>query len=319
MLKKFIIIVFHIFCYIALLSCVDASAKEGDNISVTPNPDNQTNLENRKNAKDNTNKTTLEFMNYCKTYNGYLDRLAMYGNRFDNQDYDADGLNDRVYRSVFRVIKESKYGNYTELNTRFRIDFGNGSTLEIGDFEDVCLGIYLIGSDLTSDGINEIIFVGRHEASTIPDSSGESGIYHKTEIGYELMPLPRPDDWNMNNKYEKYNFGYSAYKTSVKDNKVTIYSPMLDYKHTLIIDDKNEEAISYFNQYPYNDTITGPVHWINVTEYNNKRTIVLYNHIGSKYTDIDIAVYMNWQDGKFKPVKAEVVPTYRNLTIQEFY
>jgi hypothetical protein len=116
-------------------------------------------------------------MEYCKTYNGFLDQLARYGNRFDNQDYDGDGLYDRVYRSVFDVVKESKFGNYLTLNTRFRIDFGNGSTLAIGDFEDLCLGLYLLGKDLTGDGTNEIIFVGRHEASTIPDSSGEIGVY----------------------------------------------------------------------------------------------------------------------------------------------
>lgn len=316
MLKKFIVLIIYIFCYITLLNCLVASAKEGDNISVTPSPENKINSNSENSTKDKTNKIELEFMEYCNKYNGYLDQLAMYGNRFDNQDYDADGLYDRVYRSLFRVVKESKYGNYTESNTRFRLDFGNGSTLEIGNFEDICLGIYLIGKDLTGDGINEIIFVGRHEASTIPDSSGVSGVYHKTENGYELMPLPRPDDWDKENKYEKYDFGYSAYKKSMKDNKVTIYSPKLDYKHTLIIDGKDEGAIRYFNEYPYDDAITGPVHWVKVTEFNDKPTLVLYNHIGSKYSDNDIAVYLQWKDGKFKPVKIDVIPTYRNLTLE---
>jgi hypothetical protein len=29
-----------------------------------------------------------------------------------------------------------------------------------------------------------------------------------------------------------------------------------------------------------------------------------------------MAVYLQWQDGKFKPVKVKIMPTYQNLTLE---
>jgi hypothetical protein len=65
------------------------------------------------------------------------------------------------------------------------------------------------------------------------------------------MSLPRPDNWNKDDKFAKYNFGYSAYMTPLKDNKVSIYSPKLDFKGTLIIDSNIAGAITYFKEFPY--------------------------------------------------------------------
>lgn len=110
------------------------------------------------------------YMDECYTYEGY--------DSFVGQDYDEDGLIDRVWRED---IKNSSMGSY-------RIEFGNGDVLlveKIGDgFPDITCG------DLDGDGINEILFRAIIWGSTDPDSYGEWAVFKKNGSTYEMLKLP---------------------------------------------------------------------------------------------------------------------------------
>lgn len=253
-----------------------------------------------------SNKLKIQFEDYYQKYNGYIDQVAMFNNRYDNQDYDGDGLFDRIYRSVISLgsIRKSTHG-YTSSFCKYRIDFGNGDTLEIGDFDDVFTGIQIFGYDLTGDGVNEIIFCGRHEASTFSPSGSEIAVYEKLGNEYRMMFLPRShDNYNITDEFD---IGYNFYKLRMKNNIVTIYCPETYFKETMVITDLT--GIKNFMQTSYNEPIGSPAWKISVKEYKGVSSLILYNHIGSKYCDKDVATYLIWREVEFKPVKMKLVST----------
>jgi len=63
---------------------------------------------------------------------------------------------------------------------------------------------------------------------------------------------------------------------------------------------------------PCKDSIADPAGKVKVTDYNGLPTLVLYMHIGFKYYDKDFAVYLAWENGKFKPVDIKIEPTQDN-------
>ena len=116
-------------------------------------------------------------------YSGYMDEADEYllQDEFIGQDYDGDGITDRVYREWYQ---EDQTAVYT-------ISFGNGRELitptgwETG-FPHVRAG------DITGDGEAEILFTLSYDTSTDPMSFGEMWVfeYDKAGNGYKEMSLP---------------------------------------------------------------------------------------------------------------------------------
>jgi hypothetical protein len=52
------------------------------------------------------NKLDIEFDDYYLKCNGYIYQVAMFDNKYDIQDYDGDGLTDRIYRKVFDLYRK---------------------------------------------------------------------------------------------------------------------------------------------------------------------------------------------------------------------
>ncbi len=115
-------------------------------------------------------------------YTGYLDECpgwtAKYRSDFADQDYDNDGLRDRVWREN---VEDWALADY-------RIEFGNGEVLSIdsmgGGLPEVQTG------DLTGDGVPEILFSLSYHYSTDETAFGSMALYEKTEEGWQRMELP---------------------------------------------------------------------------------------------------------------------------------
>ena len=241
-------------------------------------------------------KLDITFNEYYSSYSGYIDEIAMFDFTYDNRDYDKDGKNDRIYREVFN----SEENGVLISKCRYRIDFGNGEVLEIGDFSDLFTGIQIISYDITGDKVNEIIFLGQHMASTFPNSYSEIAVYAKKNNQYEMLDLPKPDDWN---ETEVFKVGYSIYIKDIKDNQVTISCPTLDFEEIITID--SDEAQTYFIEMAKEPI--GSFAWnIETMDFNETPTLLLYIDIGYKYYNKDLIVYLIWQNDESTPIKVEI-------------
>jgi len=113
-------------------------------------------------------------------YEGYLDE---YGKlyickKYTNCDFDEDGLTDRVYVTPTKDTDESD-------GYKVRIDFGNGSQLDIDTFFDICTNPYIYSADLRGTGQRSIIVQSIIETSTEPYYYSDFNIYSYTDSGYQ--------------------------------------------------------------------------------------------------------------------------------------
>ncbi|WP_310602142.1 M56 family metallopeptidase [Anaerosporobacter sp.] len=115
-------------------------------------------------------------------YTGWLDECTQWSfyNNFVDQDYDKDGMPDRVYREMAE--------NGEDGECSYRIAFGNGDELIVNDVKNGFLHIQ--GVDLTGDGCNEIVVSLTYVFSTNPAAFGENRIFEKKAEGYERMEWP---------------------------------------------------------------------------------------------------------------------------------
>ncbi len=242
-----------------------------------------------------TNKVDISFNEYISKYSGYLDEVALFDSAYDNKDYDGDGKNDKIRRTI---VNNDTNGATTKI--RYTVEFGNGDALKIGDFDDAFTGISLTGKDLTGDGINEIIFVGAHGASTFPPSSSEIAVFQKDNDGYEMLPLPRTDDWKTSYQPQEYNTGFSVYIKDIDGHKVTFYTSKFDFKETAIIKDK--ATLQYFKEIGI-DGEAGSASWqVQASSCNGAPALAMYINIGSKYYQRNLIVLLTWKNGEFLPI-----------------
>lgn len=115
-------------------------------------------------------------------YTGYLDECLQWSkidrDRFVGQDYDGDGLIDRVWRDN---IEDWAVANY-------RIEFGNGDVLQIDNMGGGEPKIRSV--DLAGDGTPEILVTLEYGYSTDPTAFGSMALFEKTSAGYVQMELP---------------------------------------------------------------------------------------------------------------------------------
>ena len=257
-----------------------------DTESPTPEPVPATDAPGQS---DNPEMTSHE---YLTRYSGYLDEVAMFEGAYDDLDYDGDGLQDRIYRNILDTDE-----NDEAVLIGYRVDFGNGDTLDIGGFDDVWIGVKLIGYDLTNDGVNEIIYCGIHGASTFPPMGSEIAVFTKGDSGYEMLPLPRPDDWEID--ASPYRTGFSIYSKDVTETSATLYSTQYVYEETIDID---SDAYEYCFKMAGNEPVGSNAWAVDVDTIEDVPALVLYVNIGFKYYERELMISLTWQDGEFKPV-----------------
>lgn len=240
----------------------------------------------------------MTYSEFLTGYSGYLDELNMFEGAYDALDYDGDGLYDRVFRGLFDVDED---GN--ALSIGYRVDFGNGDTIEIGPFEDFFTGIELIGYDLTGNGVNEIVYCGSHGGSTFPPEGSEIAVFAKTDTGYEMLFLPRFDDWEID--ASPYATGFSIYSKDVTETSATLYSPQYGYEESIGID---QNAYEYCFKETGNEPVGSQAWRVAVDTVEGVPALVLYVNIGSKYYERNLMVHLTWQDGVYKPVNMGLEP-----------
>lgn len=115
-------------------------------------------------------------------YTGYLDECFQWSkicrDQFVGQDYDGDGLIDRVWRDN---IEDWAVANY-------RIEFGNGDVLQIDNMGGGEPQVRSV--DLAGDGTPEILVTLEYGYSTDPTVYGSMALFEKTPEGYVQMELP---------------------------------------------------------------------------------------------------------------------------------
>jgi len=273
-------------------------SEAAENASISNNADS-----------DNDTKTTDEAKlklshNEMLNYNGYMDAVNenWFGTKYELSDYDGDGINDRVYREASFSDSDKKSEGLVPDKVSFRIDFGNGDSLELGTFDDTFLGIKILGADLTGDGNNEIIFLGHHDAMTEPESYSEIAVFQRTGTKYEKMSLPAPVN---DTSGDTYLVGYPIYAKNDTDSKITLFSDYADYEETIQIE---RTDYNHDERYQDNDLISSYAWGTGTEQYGDKTALVLYQRIGGRdYYKNNLKIVLVWQDGEFKPVKMETV------------
>lgn len=112
-------------------------------------------------------------------YTGYMDECAAWSGyeQFVRQDYDGDGITDRVWRENLSDNTSCYY----------RVEFGNGDRLETRQMGSGMPELQTC--DLDGDGVREILFGQSYGFSTDPNAFGETAIFKRGDSGYEpLMP-----------------------------------------------------------------------------------------------------------------------------------
>jgi hypothetical protein len=115
-------------------------------------------------------------------YEGYVDECAGYfwQEEFQNCDYDADGMPDRLNRSW---SQEDETAVYT-------IEFGNGDTLTVPPGWETGFP-HVQSGDLDEDGEKEILVTLSYDTSTDPSSFGDMWLFDKDASGeYKEVALP---------------------------------------------------------------------------------------------------------------------------------
>lgn len=141
---------------------------------------------------DNTDTTEKTQIFGYMDYTGWLDECTTWTDYEDflDQDYDGDGVIDRVYKEV---ISDNEDGD-----SNYRIAFGNGDELTI---TGIGTGFpKMQGIDLTGDGVNEIVASFTYGFSTNPAAFGENLIFEKSAKGYERMKWPTAIESAMENE-----------------------------------------------------------------------------------------------------------------------
>lgn len=282
------------------ISEFNKNSEAAENVSISKNNNADSNDDTERTDEGKLKLSHIEMLNY----NGYMDAVDenWFGTKYILSDYDGDGVNDRVYREASFSEPNKKAEGLVPDKVSYRINFGSGDSLELGTFNDAFLGIKIIGADLTGDGVNEIIFLGHHDAMTEPESYSEIAVFHKNGNEYAMMLLPAPVDDTTNDKYL---VGYPVYAKNDTDNEITLFSYYANYGETIQID---RTEYNQDEHYQDNDLISSFAWGTGSEQYDNKTALVLYQRIGGRnYYKNNLKIVLVWQDGEFMPVKMETV------------
>ncbi len=124
-------------------------------------------------------ETTL----FLSEYTGYLDEYTGWTllANYQNQDYDGDGLEDRIYREYVTGGKISPLCN-------FRVEFGDGSTLTVSGQDGGCVPFFT--SITPAFGKQFIAYQTFYPGACGEVINAELAMFEKYEKEYRLMDLP---------------------------------------------------------------------------------------------------------------------------------
>lgn len=225
---------------------------------------------------------TYSIYNY--DYTGYEDECTGWSGHeaFVGQDYDNDGLTDRVYR---------EYKEEAD-NCHYRIEFGNGDVIDM-DKDVASRGFLDIKTaDLNDDGQNEIIISLLYGTSTDMRGAGDMVVYEKQGGSYEKAVLPFKES------DEGYSQNVPIHYEVVRDRRIQVSVEGGDYKTLVPIDFKQWDTLSYPHYY---DKVTyDTVVWENyLLESDGKTQLVCKVHLFDKWCNYGLFAALRYENGKY--------------------
>lgn len=246
-------------------------------------PDDQSGEMPEKVVKS-TLETEAESFEQAVRYQGYLDEspYTFWNQDWNDCDFDGDGKRDRVYRGV------------TEDGISYRIDFGDGSVLEIGEFEDFFTGLTLETADVTEDGTPEILFVGMHMACTDPYDMSEIALFSRKDGTYERLPLPVPSHAKEYG-YSPYAVGFDINAYNRGEDRMELSCPDAGYEEMFRL--TGDTFLDIYAADPY--ALAGECAFdADFISYEGENCLALYENIGGKwlYQPVRFVLAMEMED-----------------------
>lgn len=220
----------------------------------------------------NISKGKLVKTLYLNEYKGYLDEYEewYFYEYFLNQDYDKDGLIDRVYMN----------GNIEEIT----IQFGNGTKFEIPEFVQTTLAIG--SADLTENDKEELIIYSGVPESTGPHMQGSLGVYTWNGNAYEEMELPFDDNKVI------------VTTRKIEGNNLKVGIQGTEFEHIINIEDKwhtPEEYVEWYGNCSEEHTI----YQAYIHEYEGRDELVCRVSLLT-HKDADCAeIFLSYINGEF--------------------
>lgn len=180
----------------------------------------------------------------------------------------------------------------TEDAVSYRIDFGAGGTLEIGEFEDPFMGLKLESADVTGDGMNEILFVGSHGASTDPFAMSEIALFEKVDDRYVRAVLPYPESVAQSGNTGGYEVGFDIYAKRESGQTFHLTSGEIGLDTVITL----EEEVDEFYLDGFRDG--GTVLWGSLAydadfiQHQGKECLMLYQNLGDKWVDESVGIVL---------------------------
>lgn len=168
----------------------DAGAESGTDAEVPASGQPEDVFSESQEISEETKEQYMPPWILAEEYTGYLDEVGSEGRHpeYRDQDYDGDGLTDRIYQDV-----ESEPGIM-----KMRVEFGNGEVLSFDTYENSPLMVQSM--DLDGDGSRELLFTKPNDFSTNPMAipadillftRREDG-YHQVDTALETLPEDYP-------------------------------------------------------------------------------------------------------------------------------
>lgn len=252
-------------------------------------------------------------------YTGYLDECLQWGdarNDFTNQDYDRDGLTDRVWREN---IEDWAVANY-------RIEFGNGDVIQMDGLGG---GMPQVRSaDLTGDGVPEILFTQSYGYSTDPTAFGEVALFEKTPDGYRQMELPggmikEPKDHVDFYLYTETQYLYCPTLTYHIEHagghslQITCLETAQDTPLDVIVDiDEDTWNSGCYDEYYWSEDIEHPIWLMQIEERENELPrLKLYTAVLDKWCADSVILTLVYRDGALQMEDAEYYHYYDEVLV----
>lgn len=230
--------------------------------------------------KEYTEESPLDHWSYF----GYEDEFSgSMAQDFRDQDYDNDGIYDRVYREP---------AGDTEL-VHYRIELGNGIVI------DMDKGVYgtgfphVKGADINGDGENEIVFSLTYDTSTDMRGFGDMAVYEKNGDTYEKAKLP----------FQEAEEGY-------EQTIAVLYEPVHEIHENLMrVSVDGYETLVPINTYQwgnlsystcFNEEMEGTV-WDNyILNDNGEEKLVCKIHLFDKWSWYGLFAVLGYEDGAYR-------------------
>lgn len=223
-------------------------------------------------------------------YDGYLDECLEWSDHtaFANQDYDGDGLTDRVLRTY---QEGSEYCHY-------QILFGNNVVLDCDKDVSAYGSPTIEAADINGDGENEIILLLQYETSTDMTAFGDLAVFEKKGDAYVRAALP----------FEERETGYSQevpmHLKQKQEQFITVSLDGTDLQVDVPLNDWGWEDARYKKEL-FTDCSCSSVIWDAFVAENGQLACKL--NVFHQWSDYGLFLLLGYEDQRY--VIEEVIPT----------